>query len=65
MYRRTSFSHDLSSNFAQINQSKTSMFFENIVSGIHFNNKEDNQKHGGKRIEITKDVKLVKTDSSV
>ena len=41
------------------------MFFENIVSGIHFNNKEDNQKHGGKRIEITKDVKLVKTDSSV
>ena len=41
--------------------------FENIITGIHFNNKNDNQKlkHGGKQLKITKDVKLVKTNISV
>ena len=41
--------------------------FENIITGIHFNNKKDNQKlkHGGKQLKITKDVKLVKTNISV
>ena len=39
--------------------------FKNIITSIHFN-KKDNQKlkHGGKKLKITKDVKLFKTNIS-